>query len=110
MLLELTVNGQRRSAEVEPLRRLLDVLREELALTGTKEGCGGEGECAPVPLWPDGALVNSCLVAACQVSGSVVVTVEGVADGERLAPVQRCFLERGGAPCGICTPGMVVRA
>jgi carbon-monoxide dehydrogenase small subunit len=109
MLLELTVNGECRSAEVEPLRRLLDVLREDLALTGTKEGCG-EGECGACSVVLDGALVNSCLVAACQVAGSVVVTVEGVAEGERLAPVQRCFLERGGAQCGICTPGMIVAA
>ena len=113
MRLALTVNGQPRAAEVPPLKRLLDVLREDLALTGTKEGCG-EGECGACSVVLDGELVNSCLVPACQADGASVLTVEGLAAqgklGEELAPVQKCFLEHGAAQCGICTPGMLVAA
>jgi carbon-monoxide dehydrogenase small subunit len=105
MQLSLTVNGKRRSVDVPPLKRLLDVLREDLRLTGSKEGCG-EGECGACSVLVDGELVNSCLVAAAQVDGTSVVTVEGIAD-EKL---QRCFVERGAAQCGICTPGMIVAA
>ena len=110
MKLQLTLNGAARSLEVPPLRRLLDLLREDLLLTGTKEGCG-EGECGACSVLIDGELANSCLVAASQVQGASVVTIEGIADpGGKLAPVQACFLERGGAQCGICTPGMIVAA
>ncbi len=101
--LELTVNGTPRTVRVAPLRRLLDVLREDLALTGTKEGCG-EGECGACSVFVDGELVNSCLVAACQVEGCDVRTVEA----PDLGNVQAAFLEEGGAQCGICTPGMVL--
>ena len=90
-----------------PMKRLLDVLREDLRLTGTKEGCG-EGECGSCSVLMDGMLVNSCLVPMLQVEGSVVCTIEGVATEGRLHAVQRCFLERGGAQCGICTPGMIL--
>ncbi len=111
--LSLTVNGQARTASVPPLKRLLDVLREDFGLTGTKEGCG-EGECGACSVVLDGQLVNACLVPACQVEGSSVRTIEGIARsgalGEELAPVQRCFIDRGGAQCGICTPGMIVAA
>jgi aerobic carbon-monoxide dehydrogenase small subunit len=111
--LSLTVNGRPRNATVAPLKRLLDVLREDLGLTGTKEGCG-EGECGACSVVLDGELVNACLVPACQAQGASVRTVEGIADqtspGERLAAVQRCFVEGGGAQCGICTPGMIVAA
>ena len=108
MRLELTVNGASRALEVEPLRRLLDVLREDLALTGTKEGCG-EGECGACAVLIDGQLVNSCLVAACQAAGTRVVTVEGLCSpAGGLTPLQRAFVECGGAQCGICTPGMIV--
>jgi len=106
---KLTVNGVARSFEAPPLKRLLDVLREDLGLTGTKEGCG-EGECGACSVLIDGELVNSCLVAVCQVEGASVLTVEGVAARGELAPVQKCFLDRGGAQCGICTPGMIVAA
>jgi carbon-monoxide dehydrogenase small subunit len=106
--LSLEVNGQARSAQVPPLKRLLDVLREDLGLTGSKEGCG-EGECGACTVLIDGELANSCLVVAAQVEGAKVTTVEGLAgEGGRLEPVQACFIERGGAQCGICTPGMVL--
>jgi carbon-monoxide dehydrogenase small subunit len=91
------------------MARLLDVLREELKLTGTKEGCG-EGECGACSILIDGALVNSCLVPALQVEGAKVKTIEGVATGAQLHRVQEAFLECGGAQCGICTPGMVIAA
>ena len=110
MKLSLTVNGQPRSAEVPPLKRLLDVLREDLALTGTKEGCG-EGECGACSVLLDGELVNSCLVPACQAAQAEVATIEGLCnpDGQP-GPLQRTFLECGAAQCGICTPGMIVAA
>jgi carbon-monoxide dehydrogenase small subunit len=104
-----TVNGERRSVEAYPMARLLDVLREELKLTGTKEGCG-EGECGACSVLIDGSLVNSCLVPALQVEGAEIKTIEGVASGEQLHRVQEAFLECGGAQCGICTPGMVIAA
>jgi carbon-monoxide dehydrogenase small subunit len=104
-----TVNGESRAFEAYPMARLLDVLREELKLTGTKEGCG-EGECGACSVLIDGALVNSCLVPALQVEGSEIKTIEGVASGEQLNRVQEAFLECGGAQCGICTPGMVIAA
>lgn len=108
MKLRLEVNGRKRSAEVPPMKRLLDVLREDLALTGTKEGCG-EGECGACAVLLDGELVNSCLVAACQAEGSQVRTVEGLARAsDDLHPIQQAFWERGGAQCGICTPGMLM--
>jgi carbon-monoxide dehydrogenase small subunit len=102
---KLTVNGVERLVEVPGLRRLLDVLREDLGLTGTKEGCG-EGECGACTVLIDGELVNSCLVAACQVEGAQVQTVEGL----DLSALQRAFVDRGAAQCGICTPGMVMAA
>jgi carbon-monoxide dehydrogenase small subunit len=105
----LEVNGLARTVEVSPWKRLLDVLREDLRLTGTKEGCG-EGECGACSVLLDGEVVNSCLVAAGQCGGRRVVTVEGLASGDRLHPVQRALVECGGAQCGICTPGIAVCA
>jgi carbon-monoxide dehydrogenase small subunit len=109
MKLELTVNGHSRSANVSPIKRLLDVLREDFRLTGSKEGCG-EGECGACTVLIDGKPVNSCLIPACQVDGSEIMTVEGLADQEHLHPLQTCFLTHGGAQCGICTPGMLLAA
>lgn len=89
------------------MKRLLDVLRQDLALTGTKEGCG-EGECGACAVLINGELVNSCLVPALQVQGTAICTIEGVGTEGALHPVQQCFLESGGAQCGICTPGMIL--
>jgi carbon-monoxide dehydrogenase small subunit len=103
------VNGAGATMEGHPMTRLLDALRTQLHLTGTKEGCG-EGECGACSVLLDGRLVNSCLVPLIQVSGSAIVTIEGVAEGERLHAVQEAFLACGGAQCGICTPGMILAA
>ncbi|MGI8995309.1 MAG: (2Fe-2S)-binding protein [Pyrinomonadaceae bacterium] len=104
-----TINGDLRELEVYPMARLLDVLREELRLTGTKEGCG-EGECGACTVMIDNELVNSCLVPVLQVAGTEIKTVEGLANGDQLHAVQQAFIEAGGAQCGICTPGMVLAA
>jgi aerobic carbon-monoxide dehydrogenase small subunit len=102
-----TVNGRSVEVSTHPMARLLDVLREDLALTGTKEGCG-EGECGACSVLLDGALVNSCLVPVAQVAGAEVTTIEGVAAAGKLHAVQEAFVTHGGAQCGICTPGMVM--
>lgn len=104
-----TVNGDAVQLAVPGMRRLLDVLREDLGLTGTKEGCG-EGECGACTVLLDGAVVDACLVPVCQVDGSEVRTVEGLAQGDRLDALQEAFLDHGGAQCGICTPGMLMAA
>jgi carbon-monoxide dehydrogenase small subunit len=104
---ECEVNGQVVTLEAHPMARLLDVLRENLRLTGTKEGCG-EGECGACSVEVDGELVNSCLVPVLQVEGTKIRTIEGVAERDHLHAVQQSFLTRGGAQCGICTPGMVI--
>ena len=104
-----TVNGETRTLHAYPLERLLDVLREQLQLTGTKEGCG-EGECGACSVFLNGELVNSCLVPAVQATGATIKTIEGVSNGDQLAAVQQSFIEFGGAQCGICTPGMVLAA
>jgi len=109
----VSVNGEPVEVEAPGMRRLLDVLREELTLTGTKEGCG-EGECGACTVLVDGLPVDACLVPVCQVDGARVATVEGLAasspEGPVLDPLQQAFLDAGGAQCGICTPGMLMAA
>ena len=104
---ELHVNGKLLKVKAHPMARLLDVLRFDLQLTGTKEGCG-EGECGACSVLLNGDLVNSCLVPVAQADGAAIDTVEGLGADERLHAVQRAFLECGGAQCGMCTPGMLV--
>ena len=106
VFVSFVVNGQKMSLPVHPMRRLLDVLREDCGLTGTKEGCG-EGECGACTVLVDGAPVNSCLVPAAHAAGTRVTTIEGL-HGRH--PLQRAFVEHGGAQCGICTPGMILAA
>jgi aerobic carbon-monoxide dehydrogenase small subunit len=107
--MRFTLNGTAVSLDVAGTRRLLDVLREDLYLTGTKEGCG-EGECGACSVLIDGEVVDSCLIAVGQVEGRDVTTVEGLADGGRLTILQQAFIEHGAAQCGICTPGMLLAA
>ena len=107
--MHFTLNGGAVSLDVVGTRRLLDVLREDLRLTGTKEGCG-EGECGACSVLIDGEVVDSCLVAVGQVEGRHVTTVEGLAAGGRLTALQQAFIEHGAAQCGICTPGMLLAA
>ena len=107
--IELTVNRKRQRVAAPPFRRLIDVLREDLGLTGTKEGCG-EGECGACTVLIDGQAVNSCLIPVCQVEGQSIRTVESLGTPTALNPLQQSFLETGGAQCGICTPGMLMAA
>jgi carbon-monoxide dehydrogenase small subunit len=109
MKLDLDVNGRAVSVEASPWKRLLDVLREDLRLTGTKEGCG-EGECGACTVLIDGEVVNSCLVAAGQAVGHRVRTIEGLAGGDALHAVQAALVRLGGTQCGICTPGIAMCA
>lgn len=109
MKIQFELNGALTAVEATPMARLLDVLREDLRLTGTKEGCG-EGECGACTVLIDGRAINSCLVPVVQVRGAKVQTVEGLARDGRLHPVQQAFVDHGGAQCGICTPGFVVAA
>ena len=108
-LMSLTVNGVRRELAVEPHRSLLELLRNELALTGTKQGCG-EGDCGACVVLLDGLPVNACLVLAMEAAGRDVLTIEGVAGGFELHPLQQAFVDVGAVQCGYCTPGMVLVA
>lgn len=101
------VNGEKTTVETYPMRRLLDVLREDLRLTGTKEGCG-EGECGACSVILNDRLVNSCLIPVAQAEGARICTIEDLSKGGELHPVQKAFIECGGAQCGICTPGMIM--
>ena len=107
--IQFVVNGENRDVQVAPMKRLLDVLREDLHLTGTKEGCG-EGECGSCSVRMNGDLVNSCLVPVLQAEGASIQTVEGLGANGKLHPLQQAFLDCGGAQCGICTPGMLMAA
>ena len=107
MTFAFTVNGAPVEVEAVGSRRLLDVLREDLSLTGTKEGCG-EGECGACSVLLDGSVVDACLVPVSQAAGASVTTVEGLGTEERLGVLQQAFLQTGGAQCGICTPGMLI--
>ncbi len=109
MQIEFKVNNKVHQLDVFPMSRLLDVLREQLQLTGTKEGCG-EGECGACTVVLDGRIVNSCLVPVAQANGAEITTIEGVAHNDQLHAVQQAFIQHGGAQCGICTPGMVLAA
>ena len=107
--LTCTLNGRRLSLDAHPMARLLDVLRQQAGLTGTKEGCG-EGECGACSVLLNGRLANSCLTPFAHADRATIVTIEGIASGDDLHAVQEAFLECGGAQCGICTPGMVLAA
>jgi carbon-monoxide dehydrogenase small subunit len=106
-MISCTINGQRQHLDVHPMKRLLDMLREDCALTGTKEGCG-EGECGACTVLIDGVAVNSCLVPAAHADRADVLTIEGLAKSRRPHPLQDAFVKHGGAQCGICTPGMIM--
>jgi len=105
----LVVNGKPVTVRAFAMERLLDVLRTQVGLTGTKEGCG-EGECGSCSVLVDGVLVNSCLIPVLQASGTHITTIEGLAIDKRLHALQQAFLDFGGAQCGICTPGMILAA
>jgi carbon-monoxide dehydrogenase small subunit len=107
--ISITVNRKLETVQVYAMERLLDVLRRELGLTGTKEGCG-EGECGSCSVLIDGALVNSCLIPVLQTNGAKIVTIEGLGMDGHLEALQQAFLDSGGAQCGICTPGMILAA
>jgi carbon-monoxide dehydrogenase small subunit len=109
MTIRTTINGTTRTLEVRPERTLLDLLRDQLGLTGTKRGCE-IGECGACTVLLDGVAVNSCLVLAPQVNGRSVTTVEGLAEGETLSPLQEAFLDQDAVHCGFCTPGMLMSA
>ena len=108
-LFNFKVNNQIKTVETFPMARLLDVLREDLQLTGTKEGCG-EGECGACTVILNGRIVNSCLIPISQVDGTEITTIEGVAHEGQLHDVQQAFIDHGGSQCGICTPGMILAA
>ncbi len=107
--INLTVNGEQYELLVEPRQTLLEVLREDVGLTGTKRGCG-TGDCGACTVLVDGRAVNSCLLLAVDASGKEVLTIEGLATNGRLHPIQEAFLEHGGVQCGFCTPGMIMSA
>ena len=108
-MIHFNLNGHDVEVQAMPMERLIDVLREQLRMTGTKEGCG-EGECGACTILVDGLPVNSCLIPVVQAEGTEITTVEGIAKDSRLDPIQEAFIEYGAAQCGICTPGFIVAA
>lgn len=109
LLIELTINGKKRKVETTHSTRLLDLLRDDLHLTGTKEGCG-KGECGACTVIMNGELVASCLILAPQADGAVITTIEGIGSDDHLDPIQEAFIETGAVQCGFCTPGMILAA
>jgi aerobic carbon-monoxide dehydrogenase small subunit len=107
--ISLTINGQRRELQVPANRLLIDLLRDELGLTGTKESCS-IGVCGACTILVDGEMLSACLTLAVQYDGATIKTIEGLADGETLHPIQEAFIEKGGFQCGICTPGQIMAA
>lgn len=107
MIIEFTLNGEKYKKNADPGKRLVDFMREDMGLTGTKEGCG-EGECGACTVMLDGRAVHSCLVLAGQINGKRLLTVEGLARGGELSPLQKAFIEHGAIQCGYCTPGMLM--
>ena len=105
--IKMTVNGKIYELQVKPWATLLDILRDELGLTGTKEGCG-LGECGACTVIMDGKTVNSCLVLAPEADEKEIITIEGLAQGDKLHPIQEAFMEQGGLQCGFCTPGIIL--
>jgi len=109
LFIEFTINGKKRRMQTTPSTRLLDLIRDDLHLSGTKEGCG-KGECGACTVIMDGELVASCLVLAPQADGAVITTIEGLSHGEKLHPIQEAFIETGAVQCGFCIPGMILAA
>ena len=105
--IEIVLNGEARKLSVEPRRLLLDALRDDLGVTGTKEGCG-VGVCGACTVLVDGRLTSACLELAARCDGAQILTIEGLADGDALHPIQQAFIDAGGFQCGICTPGMIL--
>ncbi len=103
----LNVNNKKYTLQVKPSATLLDVIREDLGLTGAKEGCG-EGECGACTVIMDGMAVNACLMLAVEANGKHITTIEGLSDGDKLHPIQQAFVDIGGLQCGFCTPGMIL--
>ena len=110
ILVSMKVNGKSISVDCEPNLTLLDVLRDKLGLTGAKDACGGEGECGACTVIMNGKAVNSCMVFAGQTDGAVIETIEGLAKGDVLHPLQQAFIETGAIQCGFCTPGVIMAA
>jgi carbon-monoxide dehydrogenase small subunit len=108
-LINLKVNGETFNIAVEPRKTLLDVIRDDLGLTGTKKGCD-QGECGTCTVIFDGKAVNSCLVLAVEAEGKDILTIEGLAKGTKLHPIQDAFINHGAIQCGFCTPGMIMSA
>jgi carbon-monoxide dehydrogenase small subunit len=107
--IQFQINGKQHRLDVAPHRTLLEVIREDLKLTGTKQGCG-QGECGSCTVIMGGKTVNSCLIPAVEADGQEITTIEGLADGDRLHPIQQAFVDHAGMQCGFCTPGMIMSA